>query len=351
MNAPIHFTTRRDLGRKDWDALADASDEAWLWHRYDLQDALATWPGSTDESFALMAADDEQALALVPLRRITKHVAGLLTIHVLESLGGVAVRNGLGERRRRVVLRAARDQFIARARIGICLEARISLPAMAPALRGANGPRVNPLLDMGCSNTLTQTWVVDLRGGREAAWKQMEGRARTAVRKAEKAGVTVREAGPDDRHIYYHLHRETYRRTGVPPHPEDYFRVIWDKFLAEGLARIWMAELNGEFVAAENFGIYKQAAIYWTGAANAKGLDVEANSLLQWTAMQWMLTNNIEWYETGEAFPQFSAGKNKGLNDFKKSFGGSLYPYYKGKLRIGSFCEKIYQIKKTYNEC
>jgi hypothetical protein len=129
----------------------------------------------------------------------------------------------------------------------------------------------------------------------------------------------------------------------VPPHSEDYFGAIWDRFIAKGLARVWVAELDGEPVAAENFGIYKGAAVYWTGAANAKGLEVEANSLLQWTAMQWMLDNGIEWYETGEAFPQFHAGKNKGVSDFKKSFGGSLYPYYKGRLSAGTVWERLYR--------
>jgi hypothetical protein len=344
MTIPFRSTMRREMGCKDWDALVDASDEAWLWHRFDLQDALETWPDSTDESFALLDADG-QALALIPLRRITKRLAGLLPVYVLESLGGAALRNGLGEKRRHAILTAVHDWLVTRMRKGVCLEARISLPAMAPAWRAENGPRVNPLLEMGCDNTLTQTWVVDLRGGHETVWKQMEGRARTAVRKAEKAGVTVREASPNDIHIYYRLHQETYRRTGVRPHSENYFAVLWDCFFSKGLARVWVAELGGEPVAAENFGIYKQAAIYWTGAASTKGLESEANSLLQWTAMQWMLSNGIEWYETGEAFPQFSDGKYKGISDFKKSFGGSLYPYFKGRLGTGGFLQKLYQLR------
>ncbi len=302
--------------------LVEASDDAWLWHRYDFQDALETWPGSSDESFALMAADEKQALALVPLRRITQRVAGMLPVHILESFGGPPLRNGLGEARRRAVLAAVRNEIGARMRRGICIEARLSLPPMAPALRGESSPRVNPLLDMGCSNTLTQTWVVDLRGGREAAWTQMEGRARTAVRKAEKAGVTVREANKTDRQIYYRLHQETYRRTGVPPHSEAYFGAIWDRFLGNGLARVWIAELDGEAVAGENFGVYKQAAIYWTGAASAKGLEVEANSLLQWTAMQWMIDNGVEWYETGEAFPQHRAARKRASTISRKVLGG-----------------------------
>jgi len=225
---------------------------------------------------------------------------------------------------------------------GVCLETRIALPSMAPARRGENCPRVNPLLDMGCENTLTQTWVVDLRGGADSVWGRMEGRARTAVRKAEKTGVTVREATPGDLQTYYHLHQETYRRTGATPHAKEYFAMIWERFLAHGLARIWVAELNGETIAAENFGGYKKAAIYWTGAANWKSLDVEANSLLQWTAMQWMIRNGIEWYETGEAFPQFDDGKRRGLSDFKRSFGGSLYPYFRGKVPVGGVGELLY---------
>jgi lipid II:glycine glycyltransferase (peptidoglycan interpeptide bridge formation enzyme) len=205
---------------------------------------------------------------------------------------------------------------------------------------------LNPLLEMGCDNTLSQTWILDLRIGCEAVWKGMEGRARTAMRKAEKAGVTVREACPDDLDVYYRLHQENYRRTGASPHPKNYFRAIWESFVAHGLARVWIAEIGGEPVAAENFGIYKQGAVYWTGAANVRGLETEANSLLQWTAMQWMINNGIKWYETGEAFPQVRAGKQKGLNDFKKSFGGCLYPFYKGRLRTGSFFERIYQLKK-----
>lgn len=350
MSEPFRIVQRKDLGRANWDAFADASDEAWLWHRYDLQEALETWPGSTDESFAVTDAESGETLALVPVRRITRRLASVFPLYVLESLGGVAVRNGVGDRRYRTILKLATTTLAGKSRGGICLETRVALPAMAPAWRGENCPRVNPVLDMGCENTLTQTWVVDLRDGVDAAWNQMEGRARTAVRKAEKAGVTVRAATAGDLETYYRLHKETYRRTGATPHAEAYFAMIWERFLANGLARIWMAELNGETIAAENFGIYKKAAIYWTGAANSKSLEVEANSLLQWTAMQWMVRNGIEWYETGEAFPQFENGKNKGLSDFKKSFGGTLYPYFKGKIAVGGVGELLYQYVQRHRQ-
>jgi hypothetical protein len=345
----VRIIGRQQVDRDHWDAFANASDEAWLWHRYDLQDALASWPGSRDESFAL--DDEEEGLVgLVPLRRITRRTAGLVTVHILDSLGGVALRNRLGDKARRRLLQTACERLKERAQHGICLDVRLTLPAMAPGRRGASVPRVNPLLTMGCRNALTQTWVVDLSGGRDAIWMAMEGRARTAVRKAEKFGVTVRAAEADDLDTYYRLHLETYSRSGLTPHPRRYFELIWRHFLSSGLARVWIAMLDGAPIAAENFGIYKQAAIYWTGAASAKGLEVEANSLLQWTAMQWMMDNDVCWYETGEGFPQVGAGKSKGLNDFKKSFGGEMYPYYKGNLPIGRLPERIYRAIQAYRQ-
>jgi CelD/BcsL family acetyltransferase involved in cellulose biosynthesis len=346
MKRHYEIVPRQELGREAWDALTDVSDEAWLWHRYDFQDALATWAGSADHSFAVVDnAIGGRVIALVPLRIVTRRITGLLSIYMMDSLGAVACHNDLQPGQRRTALTTVREALTTRARDGRCLEARLSCTPMAPAHRGERCPRVNPLLHMGCENTLSQTWVVDLRAGREGVWAAMEGRARTAVRKAERAGVRIRPTAADDLDIYYRLHVETYRRTGVEPHPRAYFQAIWDTLLPAGLVRIWIAEIDGEPVAAENFGVYKGAALYWTGASSARGLEAEAGSLLQWTAMQWMADAGLAWYETGEGFPQAMAGKSRGLNDFKKSFGGQLYPYYKGRLPLGKWYARLYRVR------
>jgi lipid II:glycine glycyltransferase (peptidoglycan interpeptide bridge formation enzyme) len=240
-----------------------------------------------------------------------------------------------------------RDVLLSLSKKHACNGIAFSMAAMTPILRGEQCPRVNPLLELGCENTLSQTWVIDIRREKAALWNDFEGRARTAIRKAEKRGVTVRLADqPGDLDQYYNLHCETYRRTGVSPHPRAYFEAIWRDFFTQGLARIWFAELDGKVLAAENFGVFKGAAIYWTGAASAEGLEAGANPLLQWTAIQWMADAGIAWYETGEAFPSVSGGKARGLSDFKKSFGGELYPYYKGRINTESKLFKIIKLAK-----
>lgn len=348
MNSHLKVIPRQEIGRATWDAFVDSSDEAWLWHRYDLQDALSAWPGRNDLSLGIEdLSQGGEIIAIIPLHIVNRRVGHVWDINVLDSLGGPACRNGLGEKSRNKLLNFIREQLVALMRKQRSVEVRVALSPMAPAFRGEECPLVNPLLHIGCKNTLTQTWVVELRQGKDNIWQRMEGRARTAVRKAEKNGVNVRKADrPDDLEVYYRLHCETYRRTGVSPHPKAYFDAIWRNFLATGLAQVWFAEHNGEVVAAENFGVYKNAAIYWTGAASSHGLPLEANSLLQWTAMQWMVDAGLEWYETGEAFPNALKGKSKGLNDFKKSFGGKLYPYYRGCLDIGCKTHKIVNLAK-----
>ncbi len=338
MSEPFDIIPRQEVGQEAWDAFVAASDEAWLWHCYHLQDALASWPGRRDASVAVVEGQGREVVAVLPLHRIEKRLIGRLWPLVrLDSLGGPACRNDLADKTRLKLLDFCRHILLEQAKTWRAGDVTLSLPPLAPALRGERCPRVNPLLGMGCCNTLSQTWVVDLRRPVEELWRRMHGRARTAVRKARKKGVTVRSATPaeQDLEIYYRLHQETYQRTDARPHPRAYFALIWDKFLATGQACVWFAELNGEVVAAANFALFKGASWYWTGAASQKGLAVEANSLLQWTAMRVFADQGVEWHESGEAFPGAPSGsKKKRLSEFKRSFGGELYPFYKARLPV-----------------
>jgi hypothetical protein len=336
---------RPQLGREKWDAFVASCDQAWLWHFYDLQDAISTWRGKRDMSFAVL--DGDTVLAVIPLHAIEYREAKVIPWAVLDSLGGIACKNDLGEKHQRKIQEFSLGHIQKTAEQLRAVEINMLISPMAPAYCGRQCPRVNPLLELGFDNVLTQTWVMDLQKGGEAVWAGFEKRARTAIRKAEKLGVQIRmaEASQEDLDIYYRLHSETYTRTGVRPHPKAYFEAIWRDFLAKGLAYIFFAEYENKVVAAENFGVYKDAAIYWTGASSTKGLELQASSLVQWSAMKKMIADGIAWYETGEAFPNAQEGKTKGLNDFKSSFGGELYPLYRGRIIAG---KRMYGMKQAY---
>jgi hypothetical protein len=351
MKSPFKIIPRIEVGKEDWDSFVDSSDEAWLKHIYDFQNALSTWPGRTDISFAVNDYNSaKDIIAVVPLYLLEGKKYKFLHYNIIDSTGGPACLNALSEKHKKRVLEYIYRILIEYADRYKAREINISLSPMAPMYRGDRCPRVNPLLKMGFENALTQTWIINIGLGKDIIWDKMEGRARTAIRKSEKFDIKIRLANElGDLDKYYQLHRETYLRNNIKPHPKAYFESVFKNFLSKGFSRIFFAEYEGKIIAAENFGIYKNAAFYWTGAASELGLNLEGNSLIQWKAIQLMIDEGLEWYETGEAFPNIKGGKLKGLNDFKKSFGGELYPYYRGRLDTRSkkyiFLDVLKEIK------
>lgn len=326
---------RAEIGAERWDALARESDDAWLWHVSAFSDALATWEGASDLGFGLVDGDGTLTATMPLTAYAFARARGRLRFATVRSLGGPAVAPAVEGRRRDEVRRAAVDAAAARAAGRRGVELDVALAPLAPALRGDRCPRVNPLVELGFENTLTQTVMIDLRGGADEARAGLRDRARGEIKKAERAGVTVRRADREtDVETYYRLHLDTYDRTGAPPHPRAYFEHIFTRLVPERLAVVFVAERDGTAIAARSFGTCKRGALYWTGAASAEALDVGAGALLQWRAIEELASEDHEWFESGEVFPGASDGKSRGLTLHKTSFGGELYPFYRGRREV-----------------
>jgi hypothetical protein len=325
--------SRRELGRQKWDEFVDATDQAWLWHRYDWQDTLATWRGRGDQSIAVLDSRTSEILALLPIHHVEGKLYRVLPWNTLQSTGGPAFKNNIGNKQRLQVIEFIEKFLFDLARQYDVFEVELMLTALAPAFRGMSSPRINPLLDFaGCENTLTQTYMLDLREPEEVLRARYSKGARSELRKLEQEGADIREAhGSDDLTIYYQLHVETYERTGVQPHPIEYFQHIFDVFIPAGFSRVAFLVRDGRVMAAQNTALYKRGGLYWTGASRSNKSNGD-NRILMQDQFQHARQAGIEWYEVGEAFPNAASGKAKGLNDFKRSFGGVLYPVYRGRL-------------------
>lgn len=329
----MRIVSRRQLGREAWDAAADGSPDAWIWHRYDLCDTAVTdWPGRSDASFAVVN-DRDQVEALLPAYLLERK--SYLGSHArdLNSNGGPALAPTVGRSRRQHLLDAITAQLQSLAVSSRVIRTTISLAPMSPALRGPDGPRCNPLLYMGCEDASAQTWVADLRDGAEAAWQRFEGRARTSVRRAEESGVTVRQStAPDDWRVFFELHQATYQRLGVPSYPAALFRAIYEQLVPAGLCCVQFAELSGTPIAATNIACYKHGGYFWHGFASDQGLRANALTLLIWSAIKDLAgKGTLQWLDCGEAVLH-PGGKYRQLSDFKKSFGGELYPAFRGQV-------------------
>ena len=331
MPSVLQIRPRVEISKDKWDAFVDSSDEAWLWHRYDLIEALSTWPTYLDISFAIVDEHDT-LLAVVPLHRQARTYLKLFPVVRLTSLGGPACATQLCLSTRAQVLLTVYEnlKFLVSNTGALGLE--IKLAPLAPWLHSSSAPKVNPLVIAGMENRQTETWIVDLASTPEDIRKRYSELTRRELRKAKGLEFRLREAsGTKDIDVYYKLHLETYKRTGATPHPIDYFRMIFEKFQSRGLARILFAERRGEVVAAQNTGQYKTGAIYWTGASISEKEGGE-NRLLFDAQIMASRAAGCRYYETGQAFVNFGDAKDAGLSRFKRSFGAELYPFYRGFL-------------------
>lgn len=331
-----------------WDKVVYDSADAWLFHLYDwgLKVSQEIW---AYRNLSFLIEDNGQIVAVFPLFLREGKLLPFVKLRALCSghgIGGLAVIEGLGEKHKKRIERFAFDYVDSLAKQCKADKLELSLPPLAPANLPPLAKRVNPLLLQGLKDNSSATYLVDLQNNScEDLWKRMEVRSRTAIRKAEQSKVIIKQAeNVSDVERYYELHRQTYNRTGAKPHPFAYFETIY----VNKWAHMFLAECNNQTIAAINVAAFKTGVVYLTGAADYQFHSLGANNLLQWHAMKWAKQQGYKWYDSGEAQLGTSDPKLAGLAQFKASFGGELYPYYKGvrvyshhKLRIIEFLAAV----------
>jgi hypothetical protein len=175
--------------------------------------------------------------------------------------------------------------------------------------------------EMGERRVPTQTWIIDLDRGREALWESYEGRARTAVRKAQKDGVTARiETGPEAVDAFYVVHRAQGKTRPIPwHHRREALGTIAD-ILGEDAA-IWIARHEGRAVCGALVLTRPGCEAHpWVTGALPESRPLNAFPLLMHLAMEHAADRGCRRWNFGP-----SAGSEK-VEYFKTAFGGSPQP-------------------------
>jgi hypothetical protein len=321
---------RSDIGQEAWDEFVNNSSECWMWHLYHLQEALSTWKNYTDCSFAIR--NKKEILGILPLQMVSeKKISGTIQINSFSSLGWWATKPGIEIatfKRLSDFFNETLNKHISDYKIS---DIRMQLSPLSPFLHTGESIKINPLLKCGFEDASGITRLIDLNKPIDDIRKSYRDTARWIVSKNSKENCEIVEAStPKDLDTYFQLHMETYKRTGVEPHTFEYFKCIFEKFIPRGLSRILFFQNNGKTVAAQNTALYKKGAYYWTGASSTEKNGNE-NYILMDNQIENAKNSGASFYELGEAFINPKDPKLEGLNRFKRSFGGDLYPFYKGK--------------------
>ncbi|MGE5265593.1 MAG: lipid II:glycine glycyltransferase FemX [Acidobacteriota bacterium] len=183
------------------------------------------------------------------------------------------------------------------------------------------------------------TLHVDLTPEPDAILAAMKPKWRYNIRLAERKGVSVRQGGADDISRFYRLLEITGARDRFGIHSLDYYRAAFD--LLQDHARLFLAEYEGELLAAIFVTAFGADGIYLYGASGNAHRERMPNHAVQWAAMQWAKSRGCTRYDlwgipdpegkdkerSGETPSRNEGSLPEGLYRFKQGFGGKVVRY------------------------
>lgn len=326
------FPPITEIGEEEWDRLVRASPDGWVfslhgWQR--LVTAVEPW-GFQERGFAVM--EGRRLLAVMPLHWRPSHG---ITASSGWGGSGPVIDGTLGRNERDRVMAAALAHAEELARQDGAETIEMSCwPVTVSSL--ANRWAVNPFELHGYEERSRLSQVIDLSVGEEALWNGLSQTTRRWIRKAQDRGFNVRKVDwADAVDSYYQIHCETYRRTGVEPHPRTYFAGI-ARYNAPSGASVLFAALNdaGKPAAFHNDARLMHGAYYHTGCSHDVAQELGLNYLLMWEAIADAARSGFLWYDVGWIFPSTADSKLRGLTDFKTRFGGEPHRAFYGVRRL-----------------
>jgi lipid II:glycine glycyltransferase (peptidoglycan interpeptide bridge formation enzyme) len=176
-------------------------------------------------------------------------------------------------------------------------------------------------------------WV-DLSIAEDEILARMKQKTRYNIRLAERKGVKIRPGTEADFGLLYRMYAETSNRDGFVIREENYYQRIWKIFLDNQCtkpgvslpaAQPFIAEVEGEAVAAIIPVRFTRTAWYLYGMSFDRHREKMPNYLLQWEAMRWAKRSGCQVYDLWGAPDQFTEDDSMwGVYKFKEGLGGQV---------------------------
>ena len=187
--------------------------------------------------------------------------------------------------------------------------------------------RLNPYdeeIDVACLPVFDrdETQIVTLSGGFDAYLGSLRHERRTAARKAERAGVTVRIGkGDGDWNEYYEVYLDSLRRWGSRPRTGYPPRLLDELRRAQGLkTELWLAEWEGSIIAGDIAFSAPTTMVLWHGAALEEHLPLRGAVLLTCEMIRAAFSRGLR------SFDFNPSGHLEGVRRFKEQFGADYVP-------------------------
>ena len=195
-------------------------------------------------------------------------------------------------------------------------------------------------------------FLINLNRSVKDVWGDLNKSKRKNVNRAIKKGLCVEEI--TDKNfipIFYNMLLQNYTKRKQPLEDISNFEAVFDILVSKGMAKLFAAKLENEYVAARLILSYKGVIYDWyTGDSNKYRL-YYPNDLLVWHILKWGVKNGFHTFDFGGGGTPEQV--SEGWVEFKRRFGGKLISHgrytkvhYPMKLWLAKHAFEVYkQIK------
>ncbi|CAO5679894.1 MAG: hypothetical protein HEEMFOPI_01358 [Holosporales bacterium] len=308
-----------EISPKKWDDFVESHPQSFLWHTYDFIIAKNSWRNHSHKSFSIVDIEGN-IVAILPLHNISYKRFKILNKSTFENLGGWLCIDDTRP------LQVLIKEYIKRLENKKVTSGSLNFSTASLAYNE------DPFFLQGLSSYTARINVLNLSSGIETLWFNIRKGHKADIKKAERCGITFKKANSEDLDVYYDMHTQVYKKSSLLSHNRRYFEYIFNIAIPRNHAFIGMAYHDGRPIAAVNYGIYKNNAVYWTGACYEEAYKFGANHFLHWQMIQALYNRGIEFLDMGEVFFNHPSLKIQGIVNFKRGFGGDLRPCYKSVM-------------------
>ena len=169
------------------------------------------------------------------------------------------------------------------------------------------------------------TVELDLGRSEDDLLAAMKQKTRYNIRLAGRKGISIRKGTAADFEQIANMYIETATRDHFTVRPVKYYLDAWQKFYEAGLAQPFLAEFEGQPIAAIIIVRYGNRAIYMYGASTNQERKRMPNHLLQWEAIRWARSEGCDTYDFWGAPDDFvESDPLWGVWRFKSGFNGQV---------------------------
>ena len=170
-----------------------------------------------------------------------------------------------------------------------------------------------------------RTALVDLEWSEEAIWSEsLDAKHRSKIRKADRAGITIRVGSGELFHEYHPMLVETNTRAGIDVLPRAYYDRVLEVYGPRERACVLLAERRGDVLAGLVLLRNDVFCHYWQGARTDRTGNMGHGERLHWEAIRWARAHGCRYYDLAG----IEEHRLPGIARFKLGFSRYQVPFH-----------------------